>query len=177
MMQYRLSLLGHDPAGRVQVGSALDIPHKDSTFDYVYSVGCLHHTGNLRRAVPEVYRVLRDGGKAIIMLYHKHSFRQLVRVPLLTLGKFLRGWCNTDLSSVVRGLYDKNSKGEVAPHTDFVSRSEVKELFARFTRVRIDCRNFDNLTFLRGRVVIPREKLLSNLARVVGLDLYVQAYK
>ncbi len=177
MMRYRLALLGQDPAGRIQQGSALEIPHKDSSFDYVYSVGCLHHTGNLAQATSEVYRVLASGGKAIVMLYHKHSFRRLVKVPPLILRGLLKDWTEADRSRTLRARYYMNAKGEAAPHTDYVSRSEVRDLFKRFARVHIESQNFDNLAFLRGRLVIPREKLLSNLARVAGLDLYIQAYK
>jgi ubiquinone/menaquinone biosynthesis C-methylase UbiE len=49
-------------------------------FDFVYSHGVLHHTAHPERAFAEVYRVLRPGGKAILMLYHKHSFNYYVRI-------------------------------------------------------------------------------------------------
>ena len=39
-----------------------DIPYRDGSFDYVYSIGCLHHTGDLKKAVSEVHRVLVAGG-------------------------------------------------------------------------------------------------------------------
>ncbi|PIO48100.1 MAG: hypothetical protein CMR00_06450 [[Chlorobium] sp. 445] len=44
--------------------------------------GVLHHTPNPINAFNEVYRVLKPGGKAIIMLYHKHSFNYYVRIML-----------------------------------------------------------------------------------------------
>lgn len=177
MMRYRLSLLGQDPAGRIQQGSALEIPHKDSSFDYVYSVGCLHHRGNLGQAISEGFRVLARGGKAIVMLYHKHSFRRLVKVPLLILRGLLEDWTEADRSRTLRARYDTNAKGEAAPHKDYVSWSEVREFSGRFARVHIESQNFDNLAFLKGRLVVPREKLLSNFARVAGLDLYIEAYR
>lgn len=177
MMRYRLALLGEDGADRVQQGSALEIPYADSSFEYVYSVGCLHHTGNLKRAVSEVYRVLVRGGKAVIMLYHRHSLRRLVKLPLLSLRGLLGPRANRDVSRQVRALYDVSAKGEAAPHTDYVSRSQVRELFREFSRVQIESQNFDNLVFLRGRLMIPRERLLNNLGRVLGLDLYIRAYK
>lgn len=177
LMRYRLSLLGQNGEDRVQEGSALKIPHEGSFFDYVYSVGCLHHTGHLKRAVSEVYRVIVPGGKAIIMLYHRYSYRRLVKIPRLGLRGFLTHGISAKLSGQVRALYDSNAKGEPAPHTDYVSRAQVRQLFREFKQVRIESQNFDNLMFLRGRLVIPRERLLNNLARVVGLDLYIQARK
>jgi hypothetical protein len=78
---------------------------------------------------------------------------------------------------VVRALYDTNSSGEAAPHTDFVSRSDVRRLFGRFSQIRIDSQNFDTYVLLRSRIVISREKLLNNLGRVLGTDLYIVATK
>lgn len=50
------------------------------TFDFVYSHGVLHHTAHPERAFAEVYRVLRPGGKAVLMLYHRHSFNYYARI-------------------------------------------------------------------------------------------------
>jgi len=178
IMRYRLALLGVDCEDRVQQGSTLDLPYSDAFFDYVYSIGCLHHTGNLAKAVSEVYRVLVPGGKAIVMLYHRHSFRRLVHVPIKYVRDVLwRRRRYKNLSEVVRILYDANSRGEAAPHTDFVSRSDVRRLFNRFSWIQIDTQNFDAYVLLRGTIVVPREKLLNNIGRVLGTDLYIVAKK
>ena len=50
---------------------SLDFP--DATFDVVYSFGVLHHTPDIEQAVSEVHRVLKPGGKALIMLYARDS--------------------------------------------------------------------------------------------------------
>jgi len=54
----------------------------DDSFEVVYSHGVLHHTPNPRTAIKEVHRVLKPGGRAIIMLYHKHSFNYYVRIMI-----------------------------------------------------------------------------------------------
>ncbi len=178
MMRYRFSLLGLEGGDRVQVGSALDIPYKDATFDYVYSIGCLHHTGDLRKAVGEVYRVLADGGQAIIMLYNRHSFRRMIFLPVVHLRNLLlrRSNGHARFSDWVRRYYDKNAQGEAAPYIDYVSRAEVRRLFKAYRTVRIESQNFDALKY-KDEVLVARERFLNNLARIMGVDLYVTATK
>lgn len=176
MMRYRLTQLGRGGQERVQVASALDIPYKDACFDYVYSIGCLHHTGNLPRAIQEVYRILKRGGRAVVMLYNRHSFRQWVHIPLIRLfSLFLKH--RSDFRQRVRALYDQNVNGEAAPYTDYVSPVEAKELFGHFSKVKIDVRNFDDYTFSKSRIGLRREWLLNNVGRFIGLDLYIRATK
>lgn len=67
-------------AGSFQCGNAESLPFADNSFDWVYSHGVLHHTPNTQRTIDEVYRVLKAGGRAIVMLYHKHSFNYFVRI-------------------------------------------------------------------------------------------------
>jgi SAM-dependent methyltransferase len=178
MMRYRLTLLGEATGGRVQKGSALDIPYPDGTFDYVYSIGCLHHTGELPKAVSEVHRVLAAGGRAVVMLYNRHSFRQLAQLRTRYVWEILSGRARGSFGEAVRARYDSNAAGDAAPHTDFVSTSDVRRhLFRRFSSVRIDVQNFDGYVLFRGRIVIPREKLLGNVARILGTDLYIVATK
>jgi SAM-dependent methyltransferase len=173
MMEERLRRLGKDLDGRVRQASALELPLEDGMFDYVYTIGCLHHTGDLPKSVGEVRRVLKPGGTAVVMLYNAHSLRQLVRVSRLRLQHGDR----KTLEQRVRALYDTNQAGEAAPHTDYVTRRGARRLFRPFAKVKIDSRNFDSLVLLPGRYVILRERLLGNLDRLVGLDLYITAVK
>jgi ubiquinone/menaquinone biosynthesis C-methylase UbiE len=68
MMRNRLGAMRQGYAGNVVQGSALAMPYTDARFDYLYSIGCLHHTGDLPQAISEVHRVLVPGGKAIMMV-------------------------------------------------------------------------------------------------------------
>jgi ubiquinone/menaquinone biosynthesis C-methylase UbiE len=49
--------------------NVLDLPFKDETFDFVFSKGVLHHTGNLKKGVEEYSRVLKKGGSGFLYLY------------------------------------------------------------------------------------------------------------
>ncbi len=57
----------------VRVGDAEALPYADASFDIVYSWGVLHHSPDTPQAFREVHRVLRPGGVARIMVYHKWS--------------------------------------------------------------------------------------------------------
>jgi ubiquinone/menaquinone biosynthesis C-methylase UbiE len=173
MMRYRLMHMGKEIEGRIRVGSALDIPFPDESFDFVYTIGCLHHTGDITKSVNEVYRILRPGGKAVVMLYNKHSFRQIVHTPLLRMWNMLKRTRNqyATISEKIRSLYDTDSSGQAAPHTDFVSRADIQQIFARFTNTKMELRNFDDY------IIIPRSLLLPNLGRILGLDWYIVAVR
>jgi SAM-dependent methyltransferase len=174
MMRHRMDMLGVPGDERIVQGSAAAIPFEDATFDYVYTIGCLHHTGALAKSVEEVRRVLVPGGSAVVMLYHADSARQLLKVRLPTAVARLRGRSGPSTEEVIR-LYDADTSGAAAPHTDFVSRRTVRDLFRQYTDVRIETRNFDDLRLL-PRMVIPRRRLLgSPIERWFGLDLYVVA--
>ena len=57
----------------LRVADAESLPFADASFDWVYSWGVLHHSPDTAHAIDEVWRVLRPGGVARIMIYHKHS--------------------------------------------------------------------------------------------------------
>jgi ubiquinone/menaquinone biosynthesis C-methylase UbiE len=61
-----------------RLGNAERLDFPDETFDIVYSFGVLHHTPDIEKAVAEVRRVLKPGGTAHVMLYHRDSLVNLV---------------------------------------------------------------------------------------------------
>ena len=58
----------------------------DNSFDVVYAHGVLQYTADSTKMVDKIHRVLRPGGEAIMMVYNKHSWlnlmRKVTRVPL-----------------------------------------------------------------------------------------------
>ena len=66
---------------RVADAERLDFP--DASFDLVYSHGVLHHTPDIEAAVREIYRVLKPGGRAMVMLYHRGSYNYRVGIRVL----------------------------------------------------------------------------------------------
>lgn len=69
--------------GEFRVADAENLDFADDSFDRVYSHGVLHHTPDTARAVAEIHRVLKPGGRAMIMLYHRGSYNYRVGIRVL----------------------------------------------------------------------------------------------
>lgn len=179
LMNARLANVTSATQGQVVQGSALKIPYPAGHFDVVVSIGCLHHTGDLQRAIDEVYRVLRPGGTALVMLYHSKSFKRRFIVPVRFAIDRLGSRRYPDYETALRMQYDSDTKGDAAPHVDTVDRAEAKQLFRRFSEIHVQQRNFSDFRVrLMGRSVsIARRMILATLGRMSGHDLYILARK
>ena len=69
--------------GEFRVSDAENLDFADESFDMVYSHGVLHHTPDIEAAVREVHRVLKPGGGAIVMLYHRGSYNYRIGIRVL----------------------------------------------------------------------------------------------
>ncbi len=174
IVNHRLRLAGLP--GRAILGSALALPFEEACFDVVISIGCLHHTGDMDRAVDEIHRVLRPGGSVVAMCYNRDSLRQWRERPLRMLREWVLGEQRGAADAAGRARYDVNARGEPAPFTELCARWRLEALFRRFTEVRLRRENMDDLCF-HGVRIAGRRRLLGTLARWVGLDWYVTARK
>lgn len=68
----RLSLNGLNNFN-LSIGSSTNLDFKDNYFDFVYSWGVIHHSGNIKKSLKEIYRVLKEGGRSKLMIYNKNS--------------------------------------------------------------------------------------------------------
>jgi ubiquinone/menaquinone biosynthesis C-methylase UbiE len=69
--------------GTFRTADAEKLDYADQAFDLVYSHGVLHHTPDIRAAISESHRVLRPGGRAIGMFYHRDSYNYRINISLL----------------------------------------------------------------------------------------------
>ncbi len=78
---------------RVQQEDAESLSFDSESFDFVFSWGVLHHTSQPDTAYREVARVLRPGGRALLMVYNRDSLRYHLRgwQWLLLKGKLFSG--------------------------------------------------------------------------------------
>jgi len=124
----RLAL--HGFAGQLQVANAEQLPLPDNAFDIVYSWGVLHHSPDTPRAVAEVRRVLRPGGVAKVMIYHRQA---IVGYALWTRYALLAGRPFRSLDSV----YAQHLE---SPGTKAYSIEEARDLFSAFAHVALSIR-------------------------------------
>ena len=176
MARDRLGWIGRQ--GTVRQGSVLDCPYDKGYFDRVIAIGCLHHTGNMAKGIEEVYRVLKPGGCAMIMVYNAASYRRWAARPWATLKRVfapVSGHIDaSEASERLRAAYDASLDGSPAPHTEFVTNRELRRLCQRFRSCRITRENIGAEGFLR---FVPRPVALKYLGPTLGLDLYCHLEK
>ena len=66
-----------------QEGDAQALNFENEKFDFIYSMGVLHHTPDPQKCIDEIYRVLKTNGEALIFLYKKGSLK-------VEIAKFMR---------------------------------------------------------------------------------------
>ncbi len=123
----RRRLAASNLTSQLVVGDVERLEFSDGFFDIVYSWGVIHHSPNTPTAVAEMWRVLKPGGVARVMIYHTWSLIGLmlwIRYALLR----LRPWLS------LREVYSRYLE---SPGTKAYSIAEAREMFSRFSDVRI----------------------------------------
>jgi SAM-dependent methyltransferase len=116
---------------RFQKQSVLALDFPDASFDYVYSMGVLHHTPDPYGGFRELCRVLRPGGVIVVSLYNRWS-----RLP------------HNVKQAVVRGIAGSDPDRRVA---------WAKRLFPRTCRALQRNRGNDSGAILYDAFAIPHE--------------------
>ena len=123
--QRRLRLAGYTPD--LLHADAEQLPFPSETFDVVYSWGVLHHTPDTPRAIREVLRVLKPGGTARVMIYHRRSivgFLLWVKYALLA-------------GRPSRSLDDVYAHHLESPGTKAYSVADARRLFDGFAKAAV----------------------------------------
>ena len=79
---------------RCAVSDVRDLPFRDASFDAIYSMGTIEHFDETERAVAEIARVLKPGGRAIIGVPNRHDpfLRPLLAAALQATGLYAYGY-------------------------------------------------------------------------------------
>jgi glycosyltransferase involved in cell wall biosynthesis/ubiquinone/menaquinone biosynthesis C-methylase UbiE len=157
--------------GRFIHHDAERLPFDDNSFDVVYSNGVIHHTPNTRLLVDEIYRVLRPGGRAIIMVYAENSLHYWgVQVGLLGIRQRL-----LDTASVgeIMSRSVEMTANDARPLVKVYTKRRLRQLFERFTDISIVQRQLTAPELPKMLRWVP----LDLAGRVMGWNLIIKATK
>jgi ubiquinone/menaquinone biosynthesis C-methylase UbiE len=172
----KLALTRGAGSARAYQADAENLPFRDAIFDVVYSNGVLHHSEDTTRCIAEVGRVLKPGGRAIIMLYARHSanyWLSIVPRGILTGGIFRRPeaeWVGQVTEGTPRFGTTRN------PITRVYSARALRELFRDFTIESLRKFSFQFDNFCVPRLTQIRDWILKSLGhkpyRGAGMLVY-----
>jgi SAM-dependent methyltransferase len=153
-----------------------NLPFPDDHFDIVCSMGVLHHISNPQPMVGEIFRVLKPGGRLIVMLYHRQSWKNLVLLRLRRLvDPSYRGKTQQEALNM--------NDGEGCPLALVYSRKEAAALFSRFSQIEF---RLTQLSWRQLFMLPPLVKLAERVlppssecwpARRLGWNLNIRAVK
>jgi ubiquinone/menaquinone biosynthesis C-methylase UbiE len=189
--------------GSFAVADAENLPFPDNYFDLVYSHGVLHHTPNTQRAINEAYRVLRPGGRAVVMLYYRNSFNYRINIRVIRRlrAHLLRSQMGVKLAHRLLGetfeqlhahaghmkrdprasfrpdtFLSRHTDGPDCPLARVYSREEASALFQAFSEVRFAV-HFWNRRWIPVVGKILSARLESSLSSRWGWHLWIYATK
>ncbi len=191
----------HELEGNFWRGSITQMPFADESFDLVYSNGVLNHLPDPAAAVREFRRVLRPGGTARVMIYHRHSFNYAVTIMIvrralapLAFAPRLASAVTGERQDVIAGhrellrehglaylrdrdlFLSRNTDGPQNPLSRVYSRSDALRLFAGFSPVQTRVR-YLNLRLYPFGDRLARTDLGRRLERRWGWHLWVHALR
>jgi len=189
--------------GKFQTADAENLDFANESFDLVYSHGVLHHTPETGKAIQEVHRVLRPGGRAVVMMYHRGSYNYRVNISVLRrAGAHLLKWergvklvnkvtgepieslrqhaelLKTEKESYLRPdeFLSQNTDGAGNPLARVYSRREARELFKNFSEVTLKTFFLNKRWLPLIGNMLPRS-VESRLASRWGWHLWIYATK
>lgn len=160
----RFALLGL--RGDFQVADAQDLLFANDTFDCVCSMGVLHHVPDTEKAVAEIWRVLKPGGRLIVMMYHRNSVQYQLKYRLVSLVK------RRSMQELVNEF-----DGVGNPKGDVYSKRQLRQLLGAFDDVEMRVGFLEPLMFTRRLSCLVPRFALGLLQSRVGWNLYAKGRK
>ncbi len=157
--------------GEFHHGDAENMPFADNTFDVVYSNGVIHHSPNTAKIVKEMYRVLKPGGKVIIMVYAQNSYhfwKNLVGVEW-----FEKKLTNNYSIGEIMSRRVELAENDARPLVKVYSKRRLRGLFSDFDNIHIIQRQLMRAELPRILRWLP----INLLGKCCGWNLVIKATK
>lgn len=103
---------------KLSIGDAENLNFPNEQFDLVYSWGVLHHSPDTKKALEEIFRVLKKKGRVKVMIYHRPSWTGWILALLYSFKK-------KSLYSPKKAIYHFLE----SPGTKSYSKKEARQLF------------------------------------------------
>jgi ubiquinone/menaquinone biosynthesis C-methylase UbiE len=158
--------------GQFVLHDAESLVFEDNTFDLVYSNGVLHHTPNTHAVVQEIRRVLKPGGRAIVMMYAEnslHYWRNLVWAIGLKEGKLRE----MSMGEIMSRSVERSDNAAARPLVKVYTKKRMRSLFDGFTDIEIVQRQMVPAEVPRLLSRVP----VATLGRLMGWNLIIKARK
>jgi ubiquinone/menaquinone biosynthesis C-methylase UbiE/glycosyltransferase involved in cell wall biosynthesis len=158
--------------GTFVLQDAETLPFDDNVFDLVYSNGVIHHTPNTSSVVSEMYRVLKPGGRAIVMVYAEnslHYWRNLV----WAIGLKEKALKNKSMGDIMSSAVERSDNAAARPLVKVYTKRRLRQLFHRFGDIEILQRQMVPSEVPRVLSRIP----VSRLGKIMGWNLIIKARK
>jgi SAM-dependent methyltransferase len=149
---------------------AESLPFDTGQFDLVYSNGVIHHTPNTRRTVSEMLRVLKPGGRAIVMVYAENSL-QYWRNLVWYYGMRSGDLATRSMADIMSQTVERTGN-DARPLVKVYTKPRLRALFDGFTDIQIVQRQI-------SPELVPRRlrRLLPVVERLAGWNLIIKARK
>ncbi len=151
------------PSADIREADAQQLPFAENTFDFVCAWGCLMHMPQTEKAIAEIHRVLKPGGKAFAMMYHKNSVHLRYCIQLgrgILRGKYL----TYDNQSLINRYTDGASVGGNTL-AKFYSVGEFTHLFSAFRNVAVHIHDNHSMPNQLPHPLLPIGKALPKSAK------------
>ena len=107
--------------GTVQQMDAEKMDFPDNSFDFIWTWGVIHHSADTESIIRQMHRVLRPGGRAIVMVYYRSIWDYYI------VNGFFRGVLKGDLLKT-RSLHKTVQRGTDGAIARFYSFYEWRKL-------------------------------------------------
>lgn len=128
----------------------------DESFDWIWSWGVIHHSANTQKILQEMTRVLRPGGSAVVMVYHKSPWKYFVADGLM------RGIFRGELfrSGSIHGVSQQATDGAIARFYTCKQWRELCTTYFSISKIEITGLKTDVFPLPPGRV---KESLMNSV--------------